>query len=192
MKLALSLAALLFLSAPAMLLAVEIENVILPDSIPSTTSTKSLVLNGAGIRTKLFFDIYVCGLYLETKSQKPADIIRDTGEKRIMMHFLYDEVSREKLVSGWTDGFEANHTDKQMAKLKVPLANFNAMFSTVKKGNTIQLDFLSNGEVHVTINGSKKGFVQGNEFQQGLLRIWLGEEPVTDDLKSAMLGIKQE
>jgi hypothetical protein len=66
------------------------------------------------------------------------------------------------------------------------------MFITVKKGNTIQLDFHSDSSLVVFINGKERGKINGHDFQQALLRIWLGEEPVTNDLKSAMLGVSSE
>jgi len=185
-------AILLLLAASAASVAVEIENVNLPDSVKSEKTGKVLVLNGAGIRKKFFFDIYVAGLYLENKSDKPLDIIRDTGEKQIFMHFLYDEVAKEKLVAGWTEGFEENHTEKQMSALKTRLEKFNSMFDTVRKGNTIRLDFGPGGELIVVINGQLKGKVEGMDFQRALLSIWLGENPVTDELKNALLGKKTD
>lgn len=192
MKLIKIFAPLLLLINIATVSAVEIENVKLPDSIQVGKTEKTLVLNGAGIRTKFIFDIYICGLYLESKTQNPVEILKSMKEKQIVMHFLYDEVSKEKLTSGWTDGFEENHSGEQMANLKERLTKFNAMFVTVKKGNVIKLDFHSNGTLAVTINGTVKGKIEGHDFQQALLRIWLGAEPVTENLKAAMLGLSSE
>lgn len=189
MKMIQFLTMLLLLTNTGIVSAIEIENVTLPDSVKIEKTGELLVLNGAGIRKKLFFDIYICGLYLENKNKNPEDILQSKGEKQVFMHFLYDEVSKEKLVAGWTDGFEENHSEKQMVKLKERLANFNAMFITVKKGNTIRLDFHADGTLAVLINGEAKGKVNGHDFQQALLRIWIGDEPVTDGLKTAMLGL---
>lgn len=172
--------------------AIEIEGVKLTDTIKSKKTGSTLSLNGAGIRTKFIFDIYVCALYLEKKSSNPFEILESLHEKEVYMHFLYDEVSKEKLVSGWNDGFESNHTEQEMKGLRERLNKFNAMFSTVKKGNTIRLGFLTDGTLTVQINKKKKGDIQGHDFQQALLKVWLGDEPVTADLKAAMLGQKTE
>jgi hypothetical protein len=192
MKLIKILLTLLLLSHAGLASAIEIENVKLAETIKNNATGEPLILNGAGIRTKFIFDIYVCGLYLEVKTKNPIEIIKSLREKRIVMHFLYDEVTKEKLTAGWTDGFEENHSDKQMTGLKDRLDKFNAMFITVKKGNTIQLDFHSDSSLVVFINGKERGKINGHDFQQALLRIWLGEEPVTNDLKSAMLGVSSE
>jgi hypothetical protein len=33
------------------------------------------------------------------------------------MHFLYDEVSKQKLTDGWWSGFKDNHDDSRLARL---------------------------------------------------------------------------
>ena len=180
------------LSVTGTVFALEIENVKLPDSITSTNSGTTLILNGAGIRTKFIFNIYINALYLESKSSNAEEIINSKSEKQILMHFLYDEVTKKKLTSGWTDGFEANNSKSQMAKLQDRLNKFNAMFVTVKKRNTIRLDFLADGTLKVLINNEARGEISGYDFQQALLKVWLGQDPVTDDLKSAMLGKTDE
>ena len=42
----------------------------------------SLVLNGAGIRTKMVFKVYVAALYLTQKQTDANAVISDTGSKR--------------------------------------------------------------------------------------------------------------
>lgn len=44
----------------------------------------------------------------------------------------------------------------------------------------------------VTVDGKPMGAaIPGEDFYRALLRIWLGERPVQDDLKGALLGGKQ-
>ncbi len=186
------LAVLWLLSVTSTVFALEIENVKLPDTISANTPGKTLLLNGAGIRTKFIFDIYVGALYLESKNSSAKEIINSKDEKQIFLHFLYKEVTKEKLTAGWTDGFEDNNSSAQMAKLKDRLDKFNAMFITVKKGNTMRFDFLPDGTLKLLINNEARGEISGNDFQQALLKVWLGQEPATEDLKSAMLGKADE
>jgi len=43
----------------------------------------------------------------------------------------------------------------------------------------------------LVINGAARGKpIAGEDFYRALLRIWLGEHPVQDDLKKAVLGEK--
>lgn len=106
------------------------------------------------------------------------------------MHFLYDEVNKEKLVNGWNDGFKNNSSEEQLAKIKNQIDQFNSLFVTVKKGDIINFDFIPTTGTRVVINGKLMGLVEGDDFFTALLKIWLGEEPADSDLKDAMLGNK--
>ena len=153
-----------------------------------TIAGKNLTLNGAGIRTKFVFDIYVAAFYTAVPVKNISQISDDTQPMRMAMHFVYDEVSKEKLTDGWNDGFEDNLSSAQLEKLKFRIKLFNGMFETVKKGDVILLDYLPGKGTAVTINGKNKGVVTNFEFYQALLMIWLGSDPVGDDLKDALLG----
>ena len=149
---------------------------------------ETLKLNGAGIRTKFVFDIYVAAFYTREPVSKLEDLIVSDQPMRMAMHFVYDEVSKEKLVDGWNEGFDDNLSDEQLNKLKPRIKLFNGLFKTVRKGDVILLDYVPGKGTLVTINHKNIGAVTGAEFYHALLMIWLGENPVGDDLKSALLG----
>ena len=169
------------------------------DTVSHSTQSPKLILNGAGIRTKFIFDIYVGSLYLEKKQLRPNEIYikyhgakevyKAPGEKRISMHFLYDDISKEKLVAGWNDGFENNLTSEELLKFKDQINQFNNLFVAVKKGDVIDLNFIPTTGTYVVLNGKSKGLVKGDDFFIALLKIWLGYEPADYDLKKAMLGL---
>ncbi len=60
-----------FLAAPA--LAAEVAGVKVDERIKLESS--ELVLNGAGLRTKAFFKVYVAGLYLAAKKTSADDVL---------------------------------------------------------------------------------------------------------------------
>lgn len=148
----------------------------------------ALTLNGAGIRSKMFFKIYVAGLYLENPATEATAVLADTGHKQMIMHFLYNEVGREKLVDAWNEGFAGNLSREQRASLAPRIEQFNAMFATVTKGDTIVLEYIPERGTSVTIAGEVRGAVEGKDFCDALFSIWLGEKPVTKDLKNDLLG----
>ena len=147
-----------------------------------------LNLNGLGIRYKFFFKIYIAALYVEHVSKNADEVINTGGAKRIQMHFLYDEVSKEKLVNGWLEGFENNLSKEQFNALKPRIEKFNAMFETMKQGEVIHLDYIPGSGTAVIIRGQQKGIVPGEDFNRALLNIWLGDYPVGEDLKQSLLG----
>ena len=168
--------------------AQTVADIEIANSVSHSEQSTKLILNGAGIRTKFIFDIYIGSLYLEKKQSSANDVYKAKGEKRISMHFLYDEVSKEKLVNGWNDGFENNHSSEELSKLKDRIAQFNNYFVTVKKGDVVNLNFIPTTGTYVVINGKSMGLIQGDDFFTAVLKIWLGSEPADSDLKTAMLG----
>ncbi len=165
----------------------DIEGVSIAERIDGANGV-SLVLNGAGVRSKLFFKIYIAELYLENPGTDVAAILADEGQKKMVMHFLYDEVAKEKLVSAWNEGFAGNLSKEAAEQLAPKIDRFNEMFETVKKGDTISLEYLPGIGTKVSVAGNEKGSIEGKDFSDAVFAIWLGEKPVTSDLKKALLS----
>jgi len=166
----------------------QIDDVTLPDNITIDGTSVPLQLNGMGYRTKFIFDVYILGFYTESKvgSRDAAQAL--AGPKRIIMHMVREEVSREKMANALREGFEENTSDEQLAKLNARIQTFTDYFPDLKKGDVIILDYVPASGTRITINDKVEGVIEGADFYTGLLDIWLGEEPADDDLKDAMLG----
>ena len=53
----------------------------------------------------------------------------------------------------------------------------------------IALDWQPASGTALLVNGAPQGKpIAGEDFYRALLRIWLGDKPVQDDLKKALLG----
>ncbi len=163
-----------------------VEGVDLPEKIE--LGGQQLVLNGAGVREKFFFDIYVAALYLPRREGDAKRILDQDQPWRMVMHFLYKKVGREKLADGWEEGFSDNLHDAQLARLRARLDHFKSLFPDLHKGEEVVLDYLPGTGVQVRINGDIRGVIKGSDFARALLSVWLGDEPVTDELKRALLG----
>lgn len=183
MRLRLLLGACLFMNASW---AVEVEGVNVPESV--TVTGRTLQLNGAGVRTKFFFDIYIGALFLPVKANTSAEVLSMSGPKQVSMTFLYSEVAREKLTAAWDEGFQNNLSETELAALKDRLEQFNGLFVTAHKGDVFTFEFLADGSTSVEFNGKEAGHIAGEDFQRALLLVWLGENPADGDLKMRMLG----
>ncbi|MDQ6997745.1 MAG: chalcone isomerase family protein [Mariprofundus sp.] len=175
--------ALLMMSSPAW--AVELEGVSVPDR--ATVAGEQLQLNGAGIRSKFFFDIYIGALYLRSSATSAQEATAGALPKRVTMDILYDEVDQEKLTGGWTAGFKKNQSTETFSTLEERLHQFNAMFVDAHAGDHFIFDFLRDGSTQVMLRGRDAGRISGYDFQQALLAVWLGKKPADNDLKQAML-----
>ena len=179
-------AALLHLAVPAY--AMQVAGVDVPEQIELQGMEKPLRLNGAGIRKKLFIDIYVAALYLPELHRRAETLLRRPPPNRVLMHVVYNKISRAKMGSAWEAGFSANLTSEDYQALQARLEQFMAMFEDLERDDQVWLDYLPGEGTRVTINGEVRGSVPGADFNSALLAVWLGDEPVTESLKHALLG----
>jgi hypothetical protein len=166
------------------LLAATLADVTMPDTI--TVGSQTLVLNGLGLRTKLFVKVYVGGLYLEKKSADAAAIAQADSTKRVVLQFIYGEVTRDQMVESFTEGFKNNAPGAQ----KVQVDQFIAALETMKKGEQLVATYVPGTGTTLAIRGKDKLTIPGLPFGQALFSVWLGPKPPTGDLKNGMLGKK--
>lgn len=177
---------LLIISQP--IVAMDVGGIKVPDSITLAGSNIGLQLNGAGIRKKLFVSVYVGALYLPEKSADAAAILTAETPTAVDMHILHREVSKAKITKAQEDGMRANLDQSELEALRPRLDEFNSLFRAVSKGETIRIAYLPGSGTEVRINDKWRGVVPGNDFFRALLKVWLGDKPVSKSLKQAMLG----
>lgn len=150
---------------------------------------QELVLNGAGLRKRLFFQVYAVGLYLPQKASSAQAVLEQKGPKRVAIHMLRD-VGADSFTDALADGIRANHPEAEAKALEPRVQALAAIMAEVKeakKGMAIALDW--NGDTRLLVDGTPRGQpIAGEDFYRALLRIWLGEQPVQEDLKKALLG----
>jgi long-chain acyl-CoA synthetase len=170
--------------------ALEVEGVKLADKVRAADTGPELVLNGAGVRTRIVFKVYVGALYLQQKRTTPDAVFSDNGPKRIAMHMLR-EVKADQFFAALSEGLKDNHTSEQLAKIEPQIREFEGIFKRVqnsKPGDIFLLDYMPGSGTRVMVNGDNKGTVTGGEFNTALLRMWLGDKPADATLKKALLG----
>lgn len=150
-----------------------------------------LVLNGAALRKRAIFQVYAMGLYLPEKKTAASEAIGAQGAKRVAIHMLRD-VDAASFTEALTDGMKANHDEATMRLLEPRIGELSAIMAELKeakKGMQILLDWQPASGTLVSVDGAPRGKpIAGEDFYRALLRIWLGERPVQDDLKKALLG----
>jgi len=147
---------------------------------------KTLSLNGAGIRKKLFVKVYVGSLYAERKVTTPAQLLADPGVKLIRMSFVYKKVEKEKIVEAFAEGLANNSPGvARSAEAKAFLSWFTSDFVA---GDTVDISLSPDGTVAASHNGKALGTVRSPALVQGVILIWFGEKPADGGLKKGMLG----
>jgi len=181
-------AVLLFVSAPA--LAHKLDGNNIPDTLTLTNEQAPLVLNGAGYRTRFFVKVYIGALYLAQPASH-AQAVLGAGTPRVMyLHFLRN-VAQDQLASAWYDGIAANHPAHEMLALRLRIDHLSALVGDIRSDDVLRIEMRPHAETWVWLNDKRRGIIQGVDFQNALLRVWIGEKPVDTRLKHAVLGGKE-
>lgn len=167
--------------------AAEVGGVKLADSV--TIDGKELVLNGAGIRTKLVFKVYVCSLYVTSKANTLASVLQ-SNPRRVQLDLLRD-LSADDLAGALADGIKETSTPDQAAAVKTQTDQMLSIMKSIgsaKNGDVVTIDYVGS-DTRIGFKGESKGTIAGEPFNAALMRIWLADKPVQPDLRKALLGI---
>jgi len=164
----------------------EVGGIKLEDKI--SLAGQDLVLNGAGIRTRAIFKVYVASLYVPQKTTDPAAVLAK-GPRRIQLNLLRT-LSADQLTEALNEGLTDANSPAELSAVRPQadqLIGIMKAFKEVKEKDVVTLDFID-GTTKVGWNGENKGSVSGEAFNRALTRIWIGDKPVQADVKKALLG----
>src|SRR5262249_23532394 len=143
-----------------LLLALDVAGVKIPDTI--TVEGKTLNLNGAGVRKKMMFKVYVAGLYVERPSKDGSAVLASPEAKSMRLPMLRD-LKGKQISDAIEDGFQKN-SQEQIARLRDRLDKLAAMFPDVAEGDEIALTWVPDKGTLVTVRGTERGTIEGRDF----------------------------
>lgn len=168
---------------------IDVEGVKVEDS--ATVAGVKLTLNGAGVRYKGPFKVYVAELYTPKKVKSLEELVATPGPKRMTLVMTRD-IEAGPFGKLLTRGMEDNNPKSEMSKLIPGLMKMSELFSANKNfvpGDVIVMDWIPGTGLVVSV----KGKVQAEpfkepEFFKALMGIWLGPQPAYWKLKDNLLG----
>lgn len=158
---------------------------------PTQKGTKSeLKLNGAGVRKKAMFKVYVLGLYTISKTKDAQAIINKNEEIIIKLQITSSVVNSSNMSEAIREGFEKS-TNGNTSALKSKIESFIAAFSKeeIKEGDVFVLNYIPSVGLKTSKNGKLVSTIEGEDFKKALVGIWLGSNPIDANLKKALLGL---
>lgn len=168
--------------------ALQVEGHVYDDT--ARVAEQPLRLNGAGVRSQLWFKAFTAGLYLPEPATQASSVLAQGGSKRLRLRMLVDVPSKE-FAKALQRGVEKNHSEAErtpMAERLSRLAHTVQGLGTLHNGDTVDLDFLPGLGLVLSLNGRQRGEpVPGDDVYRALLRIFIGERPAQPALKDSLL-----
>jgi hypothetical protein len=172
--------------------AAEVEGVRFEEKLQLDNSRQELVLNGAGVRTKFMMKVYAIGLYLPEKLRRGDEVLHHNGPKRVVISILMREITTEQFMSALRDKLDSDLSPAELRSIHGSLDQINEIMLAVKslkRGNVVALEYVPGYGTRVVINGEVRGnYIPNEEFYRALLTGWIGDRPVNEKLKRALLG----
>ena len=157
------------------------------DQFPTqqTFAGQALTLNGKGVRTKAFFNLYNAGLYVQEKSTDANAIINSNQLSAMRLELTSAMITSETMAAAVRDGFK--HSSK-IPGIQPRIEQLIAVFNDAIKEGDIYDFIYTPSKLAIIKNDQPAGTIAGHDFKQALYSIWLGERPVQASLKKALLG----
>lgn len=148
----------------------EVNGVTVPRKIEF--QSKSLQLNGAGGRSKMWLEVYVQALYLSQLSQDPQFIIDSDTEMAIRIEITSSMVSSNKLTKAMNTGFEKS-AGSNLEQLRPRIEQFKTYLSDAITEKDVFILFYNplDQTINVYKNEVLKGKIQGFDFKKALFGI---------------------
>jgi hypothetical protein len=166
--------------------AAECNGVSFPDQV--LVDGNQLTLNGLGLRlaTMLKVKVYVAALYVASPSNDAKAILDPATRKQLVLHFVRN-VDAGDLKEAWEEGFESN-AKKQLPALQERIDRLKSWMADMKTGQRLTFTSKPGAGTEVDVNGKVEGRLEGDDFSNAFLSIWLGEHPPNPGLKAGLLG----
>jgi hypothetical protein len=185
-------AILIILSLLLVSAATEAQLTINGVTLPAKTKkdNNELLLNGGGIRKKLFFKLYTAGLYVDSKTKSGADVINADKAMAMRLTITSGVISSDNMSEAIEEGFKKS-TKGNTAPLQKQIEQFISTFKkeVIKEGDVFEIWYVPSEGVKSYKNDKLQSTVPGLDFKKALFGIWFSDNPVDEDLKKGLLGL---
>jgi hypothetical protein len=146
----------------------------------------SMSLYGVGGYEDLGETIYLGALYVPQLESS----IRPRSSKRMEMRIVADSLSARRFTQLWMDAITLNTSRDERVAQATQIQRFGSLFKdSLIRGDQISFEYLQSGsQTIVLINRVQIGVIPGETFFNILLEAWIGETPLSGQLKAGILG----
>ena len=151
-----------------------VANVELAESVE--VEGRKLKLKRAALKEKLWFDVFVWGLYMESDARTTQEALSKPCAKRLHIT-LKRNLKREQLVEN------IRHTlgtakSMQPEEMKAGLEQFIGALRDVRKGGDLVITYVPGQGTYVTGQVREEAFIAGKPFADALFAVWLESNPL--------------
>jgi hypothetical protein len=137
---------------------------------------RELRLKRAALKEKLWFDVFVWGLYMESDARTTQEAVAKPCAKRLHIT-LKRNLKREQLVEN-IRGTLGTARSMQSAEMRAGLEQFIGALRDVRKGEDLLITYVPGQGTYVTGQVREDAFIAGKPFADALFAAWLERNPL--------------
>jgi hypothetical protein len=171
--------------------ALTLEGVDVPELLPATKDSPELHMRGASIRRVYgFVEVYVGALYIGDNTLADEQIIDADIARRMTFYVTSSRVSARRFTNAIQDGLSINVSKEKMEELSERLEKLVSLFDhKFVEGTVGYIEWHPESQsTIIAIDGNVRGSIPGKDLNDSLLKIWIGEKPVSERFKKEVLG----
>lgn len=144
-----------------------------------------LTLTGTGTARYLFFTLYDAALYA------PGNAGNIAASDNLCLEICYRrELEAAVLADAANSILERQNSPDRLTRLAPHVRTLHDAYRPVNRGDRYRL-CRDNGRLSLTLNGEPQVSIDNAELARAYLDIWLGEQPLSDELRDALIGTRR-
>ena len=145
---------------------------------------KTLLKTGEGTLRWMFIKVYEGAFYIDA-DRPQADPFEDVAKQLVLEYRV--KISADQFRESGTEYLRRNVDEKALESLQERLQRLNAAYVDVGKGDRYTLAYLPGKGTTLLLNDEPLVTVEGADFARAYFTIWLGEDPVKESFRDALL-----
>lgn len=166
------------------LAALEVGDSTLVDQ-PTIGDTPMSIRGGGTLRWRGLVAIYDAGLWIDARRPNAGPL--DDVTKRLEFHYRRS-ISAADLAEATTTTLGRALPVAEREALRPELQRLNALYRDVTDQDVLAFTYVPGLGVQVELGGRTVDTIPGAPFAQALFAIWLGDDPVNERFRKALLG----
>ena len=163
--------------------SIAVEGVTFADEVQAGHIT--MPLQGVGLAKFLrTINVYAGALYL-APGVAPDRVLEDVPKRLELSYFR--AIQAGDFGKAALKVLADNVPEATIARLKPRIEHMHGLYENVQPGDRYQLTYLPGVGTELSLNGVRKGVVEGADFASAYFSIWLGSDPINETLKEGLL-----
>lgn len=148
-------------------------------------SGTTLVQAGQATREKLLFDLYRVSLYLPGRDAGMQRITQESVPKAFDVEVLYDGSVPGEIPENWTEELLPALPEEKEQELR-------RIYQSLDQGDELRITYAPGAPTTLELNGETVFTDPGHELMAGMIDVFLGPDPVSDEVRTSLLGKADE